>query len=1019
MAIIGPADILKGSILIVDDQEANVSLLEQMLLGAGYVSITSTRNPYEVCELHRNNRYDLILLDLQMPGMDGFQVMEGLTKIEESGYLPVLVITAQPSHKLRALKAGAKDFISKPFELAEVLARVRNMLEVRLLHQNGTILNLARLENSQRIAQIGDWELDLAKNRLVWSEEVYRILGISRKEFPPSADTLGRLVHPDDRTFVQQENKEASEGARRVDFEHRIVRPDGHLRHFRQIAETTFDDQGRRVRVSGTVQDVTERWLADAALRDSERRFRQLVQDLPVAIYTCDARGQITLYNEAAAKLWGLRPEAGRDLWCGSCRILNLNGSLVAPEKSPMAEAILEGRSVRGREIIIERSDGSRSFVLPYSDPVRDDLGSVVGGVNILVDLTEPKRAIAQVFESEQWLKAIFEQAAVGVAQTDAATGRFLRVNQRFCDITGYTQKEMLKLSCSELTHEQDVVGDMAEIEALRDGSIREFTRETRYLSKDGSIVWVSLAMSSIGTPEGVPASFISVVQDITERKQAEREIQRQAAFAHFNPNPVLELSATGEVTYYNNAAHEMARSLGAEHPGRILPANISEIARDCLATAKTIRLETLINGRTTAWLFFPVAFNRVVHCTAGDITEQKRIEEHFLQAQKMEALGQFSGGVAHDFNNILMAISGYTQLAQMKLIENPAVREHLNAVLQAANRAADLVRQILTFSRQQPQVRRSTRLQPIVAESLKLLRVTIPATIVFEELIADDVPPVLADPTQIHQILMNLGTNAWHAMKGKGGRLSVKLEKHIVDAEQAAEQPRLRTGIYARISVGDTGCGMEQTTLRRIFEPFFTTKPPGEGTGLGLAAVHGIMDNHEGAITVSSQPGEGSLFQLYFPAHASEPTAAVIEDGSTPCGHGERILVIDDEEPLAELCRKVLTALGYEVEQETNPVAAVAKVRADPQRFKLVITDQTMPLMSGLLVSGELQRICPGLPVILMTGYTASLSAERLATAGVRGLVLKPTSIHALGTAVHAALSAMNPRLPWPESYS
>jgi CheY-like chemotaxis protein/anti-sigma regulatory factor (Ser/Thr protein kinase) len=372
-----------------------------------------------------------------------------------------------------------------------------------------------------------------------------------------------------------------------------------------------------------------------------------------------------------------------------------------------------------------------------------------------------------------------------------------------------------------------------------------------------------------------------------------------------------------------------------------------------------------------------------------------------------MEAIGTLAGGIAHDFNNILAAINGYTELARMILRDNPDVREHLGAVLQAASRATDLVRQILAFSRQEPAERRPIHLRPDVAESLKLLRATIPSTIEFDMSLATDAPMVLADATQIHQILMNLGTNAWHAMKDRTSRLHVTLEKCVLDETHAATQPGLRPGVYARVSVGDTGCGMDQATLGRIFEPSFTTKPPGEGTGLGLAVVHGIMDNHDGSLTVYSQPGEGTVFHLYFPAHAGEATGVAAEEGPVSRGHGERVLFVDDEEVLVRLGQKTLAALGYEVEVATQPAAALAMVRADPQRFALVLTDLTMPGMTGLVLATRLLQVRPGLPIVLMTGYSASLTSERVEAAGIRQLLLKPTSIHSLGAAAHAALSA------------
>jgi signal transduction histidine kinase len=390
---------------------------------------------------------------------------------------------------------------------------------------------------------------------------------------------------------------------------------------------------------------------------------------------------------------------------------------------------------------------------------------------------------------------------------------------------------------------------------------------------------------------------------------------------------------------------------------------------------------------------------------------EHRNLEEQLRQAQKMEAIGTLAGGIAHDFNNILSAIVGYTQLAELILKENPKVREYLGAVLQATRRATDLVRQILTFSRQQPQERRPIQLWPVVAESLKLLRSTIPSTIEFDTSLATDAPTVLADATQIHQILMNLGTNAWHAMKDSTGQLKVRLEQCVVDEAHAATQSQLNPGLYTRISVSDTGCGMDQATLGRIFEPFFTTKPPGEGTGLGLAVVHGIMKDHDGAVMVYSHPGEGTTFHLYFPAHAGEATVAAVEQGPTPRGHGERVLFVDDEELLVQLGQETLAALGYEVEVSTQPAAALAMVRGDPQRFALVLTDQTMPGMTGLFLASQLLQIRPELPIVLMTGYSAPLTAAQVEAAGIRHLLLKPTTIQSLGTTVHAALSANPPR--------
>jgi signal transduction histidine kinase/ActR/RegA family two-component response regulator len=390
----------------------------------------------------------------------------------------------------------------------------------------------------------------------------------------------------------------------------------------------------------------------------------------------------------------------------------------------------------------------------------------------------------------------------------------------------------------------------------------------------------------------------------------------------------------------------------------------------------------------------------------AADVTKEHKLEEQFRQAQKMEAIGTLAGGIAHDFNNILTAISGYTELAITASADNPKARGFLDSIAQAGARAADLVRQILTFSRQQEQQLRPIQLREVVEEALKLLRSTIPATIQFKTSYDPQVPTVLADASQIHQVLLNLGTNAWHAMRDQAGCLEVRLESFEVDIHLAEVQPRLRPGRYLRLSISDTGKGMARSTVDRIFEPFFTTKAPGEGTGLGLSVVHGIMQSHGGSIIVYSQPGAGTVFHLYFPAYLGKDSKASLPADPVPRGGGARILYVDDEEPLARLGQMNLERLDYSVEVQTNVVKALALVQANPNRYDLVITDYSMPGMTGIDFAARLLKLRADFPIILTTGYAANLTAERVGALGIRGLLLKPHTGHALGLAVHRALA-------------
>jgi CheY-like chemotaxis protein len=318
-------------------------------------------------------------------------------------------------------------------------------------------------------------------------------------------------------------------------------------------------------------------------------------------------------------------------------------------------------------------------------------------------------------------------------------------------------------------------------------------------------------------------------------------------------------------------------------------------------------------------------------------------------------------------------------------------------------------VRQILAFSRQQEQERKPIQIRHVVAEALNLLRATTPSQIEFDVSLEAEVPTVLADATQVHQIIMNLGTNAAHAMKDRLGRLTVRIENFEADEAFVEVHPELQPMGYVRLSVSDTGTGMSPSTLSRIFEPFYTTKGPGEGTGLGLAVVQGIMQCHEGLITVYSHPGEGTTFHLYFPAYGGAEEGPAGEIASNIRGRGERILYVDDEPILARMGKKILEHLGYAVEICSDATKALEAIRLNPLAYELVITDQMMPTMTGMDLARHIREISSDIPIILVTGYAAKLTVERVQALGIQDLLLKPISVGALGACVHRVLSESN----------
>lgn len=400
----------------------------------------------------------------------------------------------------------------------------------------------------------------------------------------------------------------------------------------------------------------------------------------------------------------------------------------------------------------------------------------------------------------------------------------------------------------------------------------------------------------------------------------------------------------------------------------------------------------------------------------AREMAERQRAEESLKQkehqiqnAQRMEAIGTLAGGIAHDFNNVLGAILGYTELAIRGIPSHSRAQDHLQEVMVAGQRAKHLVRQILTFSRQSDLEQQLVDLKPIIQEVVQLLRATLPSTIEITHHLNEEVGFVFADPTQMHQVLINLCTNAEYALRPDGGMLEIGLEPFEVTEQISASHPELKPGPHIALIVHDTGCGIPSEVAKRIFDPFFTTKGVGEGTGMGLAVVHGIVTNHHGTITVDSTPGSGTTFTIHLPCcHAPHTERAEPDRTPIPKGTGS-ILFVDDEETLAKLGKQVLEELGYDAIVCTNSLEALDLFRATPTKFAAVITDQTMPHMTGDNLAKECLRIRPDLLVILCTGYSHSMTPDKANHMGIRAFLMKPIQKQELGLILHELLHQPN----------
>jgi signal transduction histidine kinase/CheY-like chemotaxis protein len=466
-------------------------------------------------------------------------------------------------------------------------------------------------------------------------------------------------------------------------------------------------------------------------------------------------------------------------------------------------------------------------------------------------------------------------------------------------------------------------------------------------------------------------ATLIAMAMD---RQRAEGEMHKLAVFAQLNPNPAMELAADGSVTYFNDAALKLAVSVRQNKPGGLLPADIGSIVAECLEQQKSrLRHETQVEGRTLSWSFHPVSNSPVVHAYVEDITDRLSLEAQLRQAQKMESVGQLAAGVAHDFNNMLTIIQGHSGM----LLTKPALASELvdsvQAVYFASERAANLTRQLLMFSRKNVMQPKPLDLREVVSQMSKMLQRLLGETIQLDLNAPAYIPLVHGDAGMIEQILMNLAVNARDAMP-RGGTLTISTSPVEINEEYAATHPEARPGSFVCLRVTDNGTGMEAATLRHIFEPFFTTKEIGKGTGLGLATVYGIVKQHSGWVEVTSRLGVGTTFNIFFPAGAEMigHTRPGARADAAVRGGKETILVVEDEPVLRDLAKLILDDCGYEVLSAATGAEALGVWDRHNGKVDLLLTDMVMPQgMSGMELAQRLLSVRPDLKVIIASGYS------------------------------------------------
>jgi PAS domain S-box-containing protein len=873
---------------------------------------------------------------------DGNMAKTGMSCLRKrchaEGYESVALIPLRTQHEtfgLMQFNHRAKDFFT-PQRIA-FLEQTAEQLALSIGKQKaeeGLRASEERFRQVQAISKIGYWAWHAGSNRLTWSDEVYRIFGQEPDHYTPSVEAFEAAVHPDDidKYVMERDRVLASQGG--ALFDHRILRPDGQVRHVQELASLIRDENGEVVQVSGTIQDITSRKEAEEELRHNEKRLRILNQlhqmtdasfqeitdfalESAVSI-TQSEIGYLAFLNEAETIL---------SMHSWSQKALELCTMAEKPLHYPVAETGLWGEAVRRRKPII-----TNDYVIPNSSKT----GLPKGHVALTRHMNVP------IFDGDR----IVALAGVGNKQSNYSDLDVTQLCLLMQGMWGILQrkkdKDALKSSHERFLTVLDSIDATIYVADLQ-------TREILFMNRH--------MIESFG-------------RDLTGEKCWSALRGESAPCAICKAHSLLDASG--------------------EPAGVIVWQDLNPI------TGKWY----LNHDRAIKWTDGRYVLLQI----ATDITQMKTMESALRQAQKMEAIGTLAGGIAHDFNNILFPLVGFAEMLQDDLPKGSPQQESVRQILQAASRAKELVQQILAFSRQADHEVKPVKLQPIVQEALKLLRASLPVTITIE---SDSDPlcrAVIADPTQIHQIIMNLATNAFHAMEPVGGKLGIYLAQVHVEAQKA---PGMLAGEYARLTVTDTGTGIPKKIMEKIFEPYFTTKDKQKGTGLGLSVVMGIVKSSHGDIRVTSEPGQGTTFTVYLPVVERMPAKPATVGTEMLRGGTERILLVDDEEAIVRMEAEMLKRLGYAVTARVGSVEALEAFKACPDRFDLIITDMAMPNMTGIQLGCEIKKIRPKIPIIICTGFSDQINPENCTTLGIQGFVMKPVIRKELAAVIRGLLDS------------
>ncbi|MEO7932393.1 MAG: PAS domain S-box protein [Chthoniobacterales bacterium] len=968
----------------------------------------------------------------------------------------------------------------------------------------------ASLVVAQRISHFGSWELDLTLpdidgNALHWSDEMFRIAGFEPGSVRVTNELFFSLVPPEEHALIRETVAKAILDRKPYSLVHRLIQPDGTECIVHESAEIFFDEKtGGPTKMIGTAQNITSQRRAQEAIRLQAHMLNHIGQ----AVIATDTTGTVIYANRFAGELYGWSPQEmqGRNIM-----------DVTVPKASKAQAAEIMGRLQSGEswsgEFIVTGRSGVEFPALVTNSPLLDEQGKTVGIIGISSDISQRKKAESDIerqaafaafnpnpvielsatgevsyfnsatmrlthslgFEQAEqilppttgqivrdclstgrpWLRLEIETAgrviswsffpipalqvvhgyagditdrkraenerdrlfnlSIDMLCVGSFDGRLEQVNPAWTQCLGWSTEELTGRAWLDFVHPEDRAATQDNNEYLVIGKpVRNF--ENRYLCKDGSFRWLSWNSHSLMETRQV----FAVARDVTERRESEAQLAEQAALLDKAQDAIIVRDLDHRILFWNHSARQLFGWTDDEVKGRCAADFLySDRTHFLQAAAATIskgewvgELDQItkagkplkIQGRWTLVRDSSGAPKSILTINT-DVTEKKRLEAQFLRAQRMEGIGTLAGGIAHDLNNMLAPIMMSLEILKMKFPDSDT-EDILNTLEKSAQRGSDLVRQVLSFARGVAGHRVLVDPVHIIKDIQKIVQDTFPKTVAFHLAASKNLWSITSDPTQMHQVFLNLCINARDAMP-QGGRLSIQLENVLLDETYAAMNPDSKPGAYVLVKVEDTGTGIPPEVRDKIFEPFFTTKEIGEGTGLGLSTTLGIVKSHDGFINVVSELGSGTKFEVYLPAHtaaiAVEP--APVAPTKFPVGHGETVLLVDDEEAIRKIAQSTLERFGYRVLLASNGAQAVSLYARHQHEIAVVLTDMAMPIMDGATLIVAIKMINPSVRVMGSSGFTSTENMAKVAAAGVRHFIPKPYTAESMLKVLQAAL--------------